>query len=910
MRRLVYAPKVWIFIRSSNLDGVIFDVSDDVVRGSVTQNLNDVSKANFELRNRYHKWIRDRQNGFRSIFLPMDLVTIWMQRIAGRPVQVFTGYLDSVPYYQAYPGNAIFEATCTLKKLAFNWFDPGLKTFMNWFDDNSEWTWDPISGGALISEVDVRGVRESNDTSQPFKGKTITDSGLGKLIGQFMIDVAGWDPGDVIIDKLDPRIPKKAAELYAQIESGIEVNLKELSELLKQFLSVNGSTGHPHRPREAKTADWRDNGRTSYFSENEQGDTVVDNAVLQVVEAISAAASQANLAPELMVFAAIVMTDLDPEYEQGIGSSINWGFGLYAMRPNQGTANNPGAVDPSREDDLGELYIDKVPVLEIFDPGVATRILANRLNSARVQGEWVAKAKAGDVEAMILWLAKAIGRGAPTNISYATAWDLARVLVSQEKSMDPAKQVTPSPSIDPRNMSLSEPSIKNRMTPMEQSIAERYYQNSKQELIVPTLLRAKSLSSKLRLGAIPGLKENQIFITGPPRELQSFYDNIASNGTYESVRANIGGKERAVVNGQPSQIPDNDPTGRITDFDGSPIEGVVAAIVDSITTAVNAVEEAVGTTLYDRQVNTPGGPKWLNSQLRASTGEGGASFQQLSAFSANAAFAANFAFPTDMIMSSALTGQKALMNDISCLDAVKQFTQASLRTFRSLPDGRFLAFYPDYFSARRKPYWKIEDIEIIDFGIQLNDDALATHVYVVGDHFYGANDSAVTYLNPVVSRGVATITHAGIIDTMINWGHQGSGPGHRLKSGWAFLKHFGARPHKVGGEGGTPFIRNSMYEFLLAWQQFMMLWAQQFATQCKFTFMPEVMAGGVIEFGLPHGIQMFCNSVTHNFDYSAGFTTEAEMVAPALAESATARDHRNFPGMALAGGINTVGVGL
>ena len=99
-------------------------------------------------------------------------------------------------------------------------------------------------------------------------------------------------------------------------------------------------------------------------------------------------------------------------------------------------------------------------------------------------------------------------------------------------------------------------------------------------------------------------------------------------------------------------------------------------------------------------------------------------------------------------------------------------------------------------------------------------------------------------------------------------------------------------------------IRNTFYEFLLAWQRFMQLWSQQFATTVTFTFQPEVMAGGLIEFP-EHEIQMFCESVTHDWDYESGFQTSAVMTAPALIKGAT--DVQHMPGFALGGGVNTVG---
>jgi N-acetyl-anhydromuramyl-L-alanine amidase AmpD len=96
------------------------------------------------------------------------------------------------------------------------------------------------------------------------------------------------------------------------------------------------------------------------------------------------------------------------------------------------------------------------------------------------------------------------------------------------------------------------------------------------------------------------------------------------------------------------------------------------------------------------------------------------------------AFAASFNFPTidDSLEAIALTGNRSLMNDQPLLPFIQQLCDASLRQFQSLPDGRFYAFYPDYFGEmlHHPPYWEIDDIEVLNGGINLSDDALVTHM--------------------------------------------------------------------------------------------------------------------------------------------------------------------------------------
>ncbi len=58
MKRLVYSPKAYAFIRSENGRGGydVTDVTDDIVSGTITRNVNGVSTAEIVLRNKNFKY--------------------------------------------------------------------------------------------------------------------------------------------------------------------------------------------------------------------------------------------------------------------------------------------------------------------------------------------------------------------------------------------------------------------------------------------------------------------------------------------------------------------------------------------------------------------------------------------------------------------------------------------------------------------------------------------------------------------------------------------------------------------------------------------------------------------------------------------------------------------------------------
>jgi hypothetical protein len=259
-----------------------------------------------------------------------------------------------------------------------------------------------------------------------------------------------------------------------------------------------------------------------------------------------------------------------------------------------------------------------------------------------------------------------------------------------------------------------------------------------------------------------------------------------------------------------------------------------------------------------------------------------------------AAFSSYFQMPGLMETREAiaLTGRRSLMNDQPLLPWIEQIAGASLRSFMSMPNGNFYAFYPDYFGGLgRTAYWVINDVEIISGKIDLSDDALATHVFVVGDTTPAEGGFGhVDFIDKINSAGVVNVYNAFMADFL-------NGPAEGTQSTMVdstkpslankdaainFLKKYGARP--IVEE--VPAIRSPIYETFLAYQRFCLLWAGQFKTAFEFTFMPELYPGGLVELE-GHGIQCYVDQVVHSGSYESGFTTTATLSAPAATKDST-----------------------
>jgi len=291
------------------------------------------------------------------------------------------------------------------------------------------------------------------------------------------------------------------------------------------------------------------------------------------------------------------------------------------------------------------------------------------------------------------------------------------------------------------------------------------------------------------------------------------------------------------------------------------------------------------------------------TQNPAATGTGPQSWSDFARISTSAAFSTLTQFPFDLVGSQFLIGDKSLMNDIPIMQGMEQLCKGSMRHYMSLPNGMFCAFYPDYFGQfGRTPYMSISDLEITDFNIVLNDESIVTHMYVNGNTTNPLTPS-VDQINQVLSVGVITIDDVfqknglnfidnpnavtGITPTGSNGVsnvdlQNGATPDNAPQfyegisaEAKAFLETYGTRPKVIN----EPLIRSPWFEFVTAYNEFAYNWTMHTATTVGLTFMPEVMAGGIISLE-DHGINMYVEAVTHTWSYESGFETSAYLSAP------------------------------
>lgn len=155
MKVLHYQPWVGLYLyarRPWKNEKRMYDVSKDIINGSVTLNLNQTHTIQFTLANSGGKY-----NG---LFLPNDEIILFLKR--EKPIQVFTGFLTTVPVRVARTQQSVyFDGHCTMKKLATYYWDPYLHK-------HYDQTWRQRPDVVLKRLMDLAGWKEKDYDIQPF----------------------------------------------------------------------------------------------------------------------------------------------------------------------------------------------------------------------------------------------------------------------------------------------------------------------------------------------------------------------------------------------------------------------------------------------------------------------------------------------------------------------------------------------------------------------------------------------------------------------------------------------------------------------------------------------------------------------------------------------------------------------
>ena len=868
MKRLVYNPRAYVFVK--DVKGKVHDLSPYVTAGNVVRKIDQVSTAEVTIRNPEMKWTahRDGDNIVLPTFSPMDPITIYLRRMPGHPVRVFTGFLDQTPYLQLFPGKVTLKASCTLKRLLYTYFDPALPYTQSFL---REYGWVEMENGVWGSFAGLDTYKPPDPLAPLPNGIQAQASGsISELLGATLQYIGNWNKNSIYIEKIPDGIFPRLAELATEFQDEQKGAKKAYEDLFKKIVGAS-SVGN------AVTA----GGNTHPAG----GGTEVQASVFAPGDAGGQFAGAGTKFP-------------GGQIPGGSPPPAGMYYAELSTPAGSGSFDALGRIlGKGKNDQYGGLDFGTPLRITYKDKSVIAR-KADRGNGGPSQPK------------IDLWytVAQALGfQGlGKVHIEILTEKQVKDLEDSGGANFgsDSRKNAASASSVNTTDRSSRQGGSNKTTSTGGNSGGEWAYPLSKD-----VGNGAGGVAGHMSRPLDNWESDNAVDLMAPPgTKWIAVEDGVISPPSYPGWGESSGGPtvygyrlhlvgdsgnvyfyQHGASNIAPrnKKVKKGDIIGQVGDYSSNGIP--------------NHLHFAAKPPLSPETVTaggkiTAGGADSTTSPPTA----GDASQSQPDSGGAAALFATlDLPGALDTVAAQMLSGEKSLMNDKPLMPFVQQLCNASLRHFQSMPDGKFFAFYPDYFGEfnQHPPYWEIDDIEIIDGGVDLSDDALVTHSYVVGDTAsptIGAG--APFYQRAVFSAGVVTIFNAFLNEDMLTkLDHPDQKKGSKKKDAntqdppkglgisleaaeaQAFLTRYGARPLTED----MPFIKSNFYEMFLAYQKFLLGWSRQFLTPFMFTFMPEVYPGGKV--GFPqHDLQMYIEEVNHSWDLESGFTTRAALSAPSV----------------------------
>lgn len=922
MATLIYAPEVTVRIRTdanSRGKGKIIDVSEDIVRGSVTRVNKGVSKTTLTLTNQGRK--------YDGMFSPMDTVVVYMRRI--KTVLKFAGYLDSTPKWTAVGESIDLTASCSLKRLQQFYWDPGAPASVSLLNPD-------LSG----PDGDVGFSR-------------MQDGGLAKRTIEVLTKVAGWPEAQIHIGRIPEnwydKVSKIADELIAESEAaqmaetvgsgswiggsnpisgGVSVKgigpgtgtLPATSGRISYFggpgggaygnMGLTGESGV--RPRDP----WYCAMRWPYTDANAvkgAKDWWVNRKILVVNPKNNKAVvlRAADWGPHVSTGRVI---DVGPQGIKAIGASTDDVVHIAFAPPNanlgpvkSSSANLGNTIGQSAGTSAGM----SAPIRSGWGaPGDESNIVRAQAGGKTFYVHRMAKARfegfVNDLVRIYGYRPQSIGgyndrnikgTGTKSNHAWGAAIDI-----------DPTRN--PYVSSGTRPYALPKP-------PGIVNLARKWglgwggeWNNSKDYMHFEVIGGPSSST----YGGVSGGGAEPVVVTKWKPPLHGNYTVSARFGEKgPSWENGHSGTDFAAPSGTPihpvgpGKVHDKgfdagaygnwvsiDHGGKNYTFYAHMQAPATVSVGTSVSTSTSIgrvgttgnvtgahvhVEYRKGEDSYAAALRSGGIEKYVLGGAPPPAGaqgvEGDYSTYQpadetsgmLTGEGLLNVFQYNLAEMSEG--GVLLSGPRALLNDQPLLPTIEELMGAGLRDYCSAPNGDFIAWFPDYFGHYRQAgKMVISPLEIDGVRgapkIKWSDENLKTHQFVSSASFTLAGD-ANTVFRQATTAGVASIEYPELMEALLNISRKDA---EALRD--HYLPRYGARPSYKA----MNVITGARQEFFFACHLFMQNWSQQYRTSISLMFMPELYPGMLACFP-DFGVQGYVEETTDSFDLTGNgsFTT-------------------------------------
>lgn len=818
MATLVYAPGVRVIIQTIK-DGVV-DVTEDIVGGNVVRAEDAVSSATIRLANPNRKYDR--------VFTPNDTIIIEMKRVRWMPV--FTGYLNSVPYFSAWSREIELTASCTLKRLQHFYWDPYAPASIQLLD------------GLVNSSA--------------------TDGGIRDRVTKIMTDVVGWERNKIHIGEVPKSWFENISDLYdAEVQRQLD---GPQGEYINAGVMDKLQSGVGAGPSSEEFA----------YPGSDVIPGIEGNRATGVLPAAEGRAGAFGGVDGFF----ISVSDLTGE--PFVSFADEWYCAMrfpYRLSPEQGFID----LEPEEVEEARRWWANRKLV-----------IVSSRTNRAIVvrAAAWGPEPSTGHVVGISRLALATLGivENESVRIGFASGnpplgeYDTSQLAFRGSLSL-PSSNIFPTPSGD------AQYPIPTGISAVSQSaMAWGGYQNGR----IPDIGALPNtagrplhfLAAEAMVAMQAAARRDGITLT-----LASGYRTVAEQQKLVEDNANTGTPTApAGLSRHGWGLAADINVGGRLNFSGPQYQWLsknahrFGWVNPPWAQQGRDQQEAWhwefwGIFGYPTSVSRLNSNPYYRGETPPSTPAQPAPSQGMG----NSPQLFNFGLwrPQATRESAVLGGPIALVNDEAIMETLKPLINASMRKLASAPNGDFIAWFPDYFGVYGTAgKMEIKTIELTDFTMNWSDERLKTHVFVTGANYGDPNLPIERIGGPVASiiqrfftMGIASIEQDKIMQALFNIDKDSI-----FSRPLELLQRFGPRVHHIR----APTISSREAEFWLAIYHFQNNWASQFTTSVPMTFMPELYPGMLIQ--IPElGFQAYVTRVTHTFDLSqSGFTTTASIVAP------------------------------
>jgi len=853
MALFMYSPGIKAYI-STQGNGII-DVSDDITQGSLVRRSDGVSSFSFVLQNPFRK--------YSGIFTPNDRIIVMMKRISW--LRVFTGYLNAVPLVTAWPSSVQMTASCSLKRLQYWFWDPGLEASQN-----------------LVAQAMAA-------------AKNPDDGGVANAALAILQNVVGWPASKVHI----AGIPQGWSTWAYKIAEAVQADAASADALAQQFYSGLGAGGIVGGVTGGGITVPAGTLKPGIYSGQQLSRAQCGNA-----EIIYSTCLQ--MGGTLRDAAVGIMTAYQESRLENLSYGTGTSLGLFQQESGEGWGTAAQRLDPVHSSTA------------FFQVLLA---LANR-NSMTLGQEAQAVQRSAYPDAYAAWQAMAekivsvLGAPGASSLSgsasfAATAGNAKAGKANCTQLLGVALGLVESQQV-PYLESASLDSAPNVESPAYLDCSS-FTQWAMYHAVgslngMPRTSQEQSAWCQ-DLGSIVSAQEGlnipgALMFHGQPGA--ATHVEISCGTGQNTVGAHSTGTYAGVVGGAPETNANPGGwtcAGLAPGIDYSAFNGNAAPYRQVPSGSALSSGATVPLSGQGLQVSPSSAEPWYNPADKF-----------------DALFGSTPWFPTfdqdAAAIANVFTGPRALLNDQPLLPYLKNLFTSSMRSYCSAPNGDVMAWFPDYYGIwGTAAVMRIEPIELQDFTVYWDDTNLVTHQYVIAPPAQqidlGSGASAgitisstgqtlpIDVIYAMTTSGIASIDIPAIMYSL--FGLEPTTAQAKKFISYVYNR-FGARPDLQQ----LPGITGPQGEFFAALFLFMRSWAYQYNADIPMTFMPELWPGMLIQVPA-FGFQAYVTTVTHSFQMGEGgfFNTTVNIAAPARLPGSGNDSGGQLIGLPVAGGLTS-----